>query len=385
MNIEKLFEGITDPRTKDNQTYPFECLMLIAVCAIMSGTDSFMGIEDYAETHKDFFDSYFNLTYTPTHDTFNRLFQALDINEFEVWFRKKSVALIAFIEFDNPPVCTKINEKTGLLENLKHLAVDGKTVRNSGFLKAYHIVTAWCADHKISIGQLKVEEKSNEITAIPVLIDSLETLKDTVVTIDAMGCQREICEKIIEKKGYYIIAVKDNQPTLFENVRFQIEEEFEAAYERCTTENKGHGRIEKRWCTAQEVDHTKFDFRDWPGIKTVYAVDSDILQKKRGAEKRHLATRYFVSNVKLSAQEALEKIRGHWGIEINLHWCLDVSLNEDGACIQLENSVVNFNVLRKFALNTLGIVKGKKSMVSMFRHCALPANSIKILSKFFNA
>jgi predicted transposase YbfD/YdcC len=385
MDIKKLFEGLTDPRAKDNQTYPFECLLLIAVSAIMSGIDSFTGIEDYAETHKSFFDSYFKLTYTPTHDTFNRLFQILDINEFEAWFRIKSKVLIAFIEANNPPGLATFDKKTGQISRLKHIAIDGKTVRNSGFLKAYHIVTAWRVDHKIAIGQIKVEEKSNEITAIPVLIESLQSLDNTVVTMDAMGCQREICEKIIAKKGSYIIAVKENQPRLFENVRAQIEEEFETAYENCMTENKGHGRIEKRWCTAQDVDHKKFDFRNWPGIKTIYAIDSDILQKKRGVEKRHLATRYFVSNVKLSAEEALEKIRGHWGIEINLHWCLDVSLNEDGACIQLENAVVNFNVLRKFALNTLGVVKGKKSMVSMFRHCALPTNSINILDKFFHA
>lgn len=375
MKVKEFFSDLKDPRSPSNQTYPFECLMLMSICAAMAGIDSYVGIEDYAATHKDFFDDYFDLEYTPRHDTFLRLYLSLDMADFERWFRGKTGSLLEFIRMKNPPG----------INTLSHMVIDGKTIRNSGFLESYHIVTAWLADHKVALGQVKVHEKSNEITAIPELIQSQDTLKDTVVTIDAIGCQSHICDLIIEKDGSYIIAVKENQPTLFQSTQAQIEETFEQAYSKHMTENKGHGRQEKRYCVAQEVDVINFDYKDWPGIKTIYAVDTDTIRTKRGQEKRYLATRYFVSNLRLNADEALGIIRAHWGIEVNLHWCLDVSFNEDGACIQHERAAINMNVLRKFALNVLTFEKGKKSFKSMFRHCMLPSNAITILDKLFYA
>lgn len=382
MNLKKLFEGLTDPRETTNQSYPFEYLMLIAVCASLGGIDSFVGIEDYAIAHKECFDHYFGVNYIPRHDTFNRLFQSLNPSEVEAWFRRQSHILITFIELHNLPLNS---EETSPIIKKKHIPIDGKTVRNSGFDKAYHIVTAWCANHKITLGQIKVAEKSNEITAIPLLLDTID-VTDAVITIDAMGCQRAICEKIIEKEAHYIIAVKDNQPTLFSNVITQVEENFEEAYSSCRTNNKGHGRKELRHCLAQTFNHTKFNAQDWPGITTLYCVDSDVTKKnKNGDCKRSLTTRYFVSNVKLDAAEALEIIRNHWGIEINLHWCLDVSFNEDGACVILENAVINGNIFRKYALNVHQALKKKESMKTMFRLCANPLNAIKILDKIYNA
>lgn len=375
MNIKEFFSELKDPRSPHNQTYPFECLMLISISAAMAGIDSYVGIEDYAATHKEFFDKYFNLKYTPTHDTFLRLYGLLDKVAFEQWFRVKTESLIAFINTQNPPDVNK----------LRHIAIDGKTIRNSGFLESYHIVTAWLADHKVALCQVTVAEKSNEITAIPELIKSQETLKNTVMTIDAMGCQKEICALIVEKEGSYIIGVKENQPTLFQSAQAQTEEKFEQAYSTHTTDDKGHGRKEMRYCLAQDVDTINFNYKDWPGIKTIYAVDTDTIQKRRGHEKRYFSTRYFVSNIRLNAAEALSIIRSHWGIEINLHWCLDVSFNEDGSCIQEEGAAINMNVLRKFALNVLTSEKGKKSFKSMFRHCMLPSNAIKILDKLYNA
>jgi hypothetical protein len=132
MDIKKLFEGLTDPRDKSQQTYPFEGLMLMAICAAFSGIDSFVGIEDYAETHKDFFDSYFCLSYIPRHDTFNRLFKDLDMDEFESWFRNQAKKILNFIEINYPDP-----------GDFKHIAIDGKTLRNSGFTKPYHIVSGW--------------------------------------------------------------------------------------------------------------------------------------------------------------------------------------------------------------------------------------------------
>ena len=211
----------------------------------------------YASTHKDFFDQFFKTSYFPRHDTFNRLFGALDMVEFEQWFRKKAQAVVDFVSTHNPNPSV-----------FNHIAIDGKTIRNSGFTKPYHIVTAWLATNKIALGQVKVDEKSNEITAIPELIAALD-LEKTVVTYDAMGCQRQICNDIIAKGGHYIIAVKDNQPILFENVIAQIEETFEKGHSQTFATNKGHGRHEKRWCLVMNADKESYDFRDWPGIKSI--------------------------------------------------------------------------------------------------------------------
>ena len=381
MELKKLFEGITDPRETKQQTYPFEYLMLISICAFMAGTDSFVGVEDYATANKAFFNCYFGAKYIPKHDTFNRLFQNLCPRELDVWFRKQASILIQFIEHTKLPT----DDESPKNQKKRHIPIDGKTLRNSGVDTAYHIVTAWCSNYKITLGQIKVAEKSNEITAIPLLIDSMD-VKDAVITIDAIGCQREICEKIIKKEGHYIIAVKDNQPTLFSHVMSQIEEDFEKAYSFCKTDNKGHGRKELRQCFAQSFNSKKFNGNDWPGLTTIYCVDSDVTRKKKnGDTKRSMMTRYFVSNIRLDADQALEIIRNHWGIEVNLHWCLDVSFNEDGACVVLENAAINGNIFRKYALNVHQLVKEKRSIKTMFRLCGNPANAIKILDKIYDA
>jgi predicted transposase YbfD/YdcC len=381
MPLTELFSGLEDPRAVDNQKYPFKYLMFISVCAAFSGIDSYVGIEDYAETHKDFFDKYFNLPYVPRHDTFSHLFSLLERDKLETWFRSKTNDLLAFIASEAPRETGKTSENNK--KRFNHIAIDGKTIRNSGFLNSYHMVTAWFANHKISLGQVKIDDKSNEITAIPELIEQIDFPNDTIITIDAMGCQREICHKIIEKGCHYFIAVKENQPTPFESTVAQMEEHCDKEHSLHESSNKGHGRVEKRWCTAHAVDTQNFDYKDWPGIKAIYAIDADIVTKRRGKEKRSMSSRYFLSSVLLPADEAAEYARDHWGIEINLHWCLDVSLNEDEACIQSENSAINMNILRKFALNILEQVKGKKSMKSMFRNCAIPQNTIKILNKCF--
>ncbi len=369
-----MFEGLTDPRKSDNQKYPFPCLMLMATCALMAGIDSFVGIEEYAEIHKDFFDPFSSHIYTPSHDTFRILFQDFDTKEFEVWFRKKAEQIIEFMN----------NAELPTIKRRKHFAVDGKTVRTSGIEKPLHIVTAWLSSHKISMGQVTVDEKSNEITAIPKLLSTLD-IQDAVITIDAMGCQSEICSLILEKGADYIIAVKENQPTLYHNVIAQIEETFKTAYSQCTVSEKGHGRQETRRCLALEKDDTKFNFKNWPGLKTIVCIDSDVVRKnKKGEEKRSLMSRYYVSSIKLDSEEMLDIIRAHWGIENNLHWCLDVSLNEDNACILGEEAVVNINVLRKFVFNIFTAVKEKKSFPSMFRRGMNPQNSIRILDKCVN-
>lgn len=346
--------------------------MCMAVCALMAGIDSFVGMDDYAKIHKAFFDGYFNHIYTPSHDTFRNLFRDLNMQEFETWFRKTAEQLKSFMDKANFP--SSGNRR-------KHYALDGKTVRNSGIEKPLHIVTAWLSGYGISMGQVTVDEKSNEITAMPKLLKELD-IKGAVITSDAMGCQQELCSLIIENGGDYIIAVKENQPTLYHNVVAQIEETFEFAYSEHMTKEKGHGRIEMRKCLVMEKNEEDYNFKNWPGLKTMICVDTDVTRKnKKGEQKRSLMTRYFISSMKLDALEALDIIRAHWGIENKLHWCLDVSLNEDKACILEENAVVNINILRKFVFNIFTSLKEKTSFPSMFRQCMAPQNAIKFLIK----
>jgi hypothetical protein len=150
MELKKLFEGITDPRETKQQTNPFEYLMLISICSFMAGIDSFVGVEDYATVNKAFFDRYFGARYIPKHDTFNRLFQKLCPRELEVWFRKQASILIQFIEKNKLPT----NDEASKNQKKRHISIDGKTVRNSGVDMAYHIVTAWCSNYKITLGQI---------------------------------------------------------------------------------------------------------------------------------------------------------------------------------------------------------------------------------------
>lgn len=381
MNLVEFFEGLTDPRIKDNQKYPFEYLMLMALCATLAGIDSCLGIADYAETHASFFSSYFNLPYTPRHDTFLEILSRMDQREMETWFRKRTNDILKLIPDLLQPKDIENKKSASEKINYQQVCIDGKTIRNSGFINPFHIVSAWYENLGIVLGQEKVANKSNEITAIPALIESLELPKNTLISTDAMGCQSEICQKIVDKGADYVIAVKGNQPTLFLSTLAQIEEDFEQAESTHQSENKGHGRTEKRHCIAMLADHEKYNFKDWPGLKAIYAVDSDVITKQRGKEKRSLTTRYFVSSILIPAEDMLGYIRKHWGIEVKLHWRLDVVMNEDQACIQEEATAINMNKLRKMALNILNPIRGKTSIASMNRKCMNPAQSIKILEK----
>lgn len=384
MKLVEFFEGLTDPRVKDNQKYPFEYLMLMALCATLAGIDSCVGIADYAETYANFFSSYFKLVYTPRHDTFLEILSKMDQNEMEIWFRKRTHDILELIPNTPQPKTTQNNESSSPKTNYQQVCIDGKTIRNSGFLNPFHIVSAWYENMGMVLGQEKVADKSNEITAIPELIESLELPENTLISIDAMGCQSEICQKIMNKGANYVIAVKGNQPTLFMSTLTQIEEDFEQSESTYQSENKGHGRLEKRHCVAMLADPEKYNFKDWPGLKAIYAVDSDVITKRKGKEKRSLTTRYFISSVLIPAEDMLEYIRKHWGIEVKLHWRLDVVMNEDQACIQEEAVAINMNRLRKMALNILNPIRGNTSIASMNRKCMNPAQSIKILDKLLN-
>jgi predicted transposase YbfD/YdcC len=370
MSLESLFSDLSDKRSKTHQVYSFESLLFMSMCAIMAGEDSFTGIADYAETNRNYFDKYFDLPlYTPTHDTFNRLFDTLDPSEFDKWFVSYTRNIAAY--------CESRDLKN---ESIKHQAIDGKTIRNSGKDKPFHVVSAWCSRNRLVLCQAKVDEKTNEIKAIPILLEMMD-LESTVTTIDAMGCQRDICQLIQYKKGDYIIALKENQPKLYVDVKDYFNQIQEFSHAKFEHNDKGHGRVEKRICTVtDDIEWLKEDHK-WAGLQTIVRVENEVETKGKVTS----FTRYFISSLCSNAAQHLDIIRKHWGVENNLHWCLDCTFNEDEACVRRENAALNLNTARKIALNVLSSLKSEKSSLrSMQRKCWNPTNAATFLNLITN-
>ena len=238
------------------------------------------------------------------------------------------------------------------------VSIDGKTLRRSHDRsldkKAIHIVSAWATANSLVLGQIKTDEKSNEITAIPKLLKCLE-LKGCLVTIDAMGCQKDIAKDIVSVGADYLLAVKDNQPNLHQAIQNYFREASEAHFENydidfAETYNKGHGRIETRRCwvgydALPHIEHSE----NWEGLQTIVLVESERTEQ----EKTTIEHRYYISRTLGTAVYLLDSSRKHWGIETSLHWCLDIAFREDESRIRKGNGAENFAILRHIALNLL--------------------------------
>jgi predicted transposase YbfD/YdcC len=327
------FSRLTDPRVKRTREHLLEEILLIAIAAVLSGAESWNDIADYGESKQDWLKSFLALPGgIPSHDTFNRVFSALDPEEFEQGFAAW-VAAIAKLT-------------TGEV-----VAIDGKTLcgtRTGGKKQLVHMVSAWAGANNLVLGQRKVDDKSNEITAIPKLLDALE-LSGTVVTIDAMGCQREIAAKIVAKQADYILAVKENQPSLLADVKdsFQMLTADAVAEEI----DCGHGRVETRRCTVLG-DLTLLDRpADWTGLHSLVRIEAERFHKASG--KIEHETRYYIASLAPDAARINALVRQHWGIENKLHWVLDVAFGEDASRKRAGNAAQNFSLLNRIALNML--------------------------------
>jgi predicted transposase YbfD/YdcC len=276
----------------------------------------------------------------PSHDTFRRLFSILDPQAFGEIFTRWSQAL---------------HEAT----NGEVIALDGKTIRHSFDTftgqPSLHMVSAWASESGLALGQVRVDEKSNEITAIPRLLEMID-VKGRIVTTDAMGCQRDVAKRIVEKKGDYVFCLKGNQESLHDEVKFFFEECQTASYKDVEhsyfeTVEKDHGRIEIRRCWVVEDDAIQWLERQdqWPGLRSVAAIQAE--RKIRG--KTTLETRYFISSLTGRAHKVANAAREHWAIENSLHYVLDVTFNEDKSRIRKDNSPENLVVLRRIALNMI--------------------------------
>lgn len=317
--------------------------MVISLLAVLCGADSFTAIESFGHSKKEFFSRILNMdSGVPSHDTFGRVFATLDATALQDAFRFWVNSLVE-------------------LTKGEVVAIDGKTLRRSfrdaGNKAFVHMVSAWAADNRVVLGQVKTEEKSNEITAIPKLLELLN-IKGTIVTIDAMGCQKTIAKKIIEKGADYMLAIKDNQRKLFANVQAVFadvsNDHCDASIDFSETSGKGHGRKEVRRCFTTDDLSSISVAGAWPGLSRLVMVEAHrTVGGKTSTERRY----YISSKKKLPAKKALSVVRSHWGIENELHWVLDVAFREDDCRVRAGNAAENFAVLRHFTMNLLKKVK----------------------------
>lgn len=343
IKAEKLFEGIrkiADPRREHQKFHSLYEIVVIAICAVLCGAEHWTEIEEYGEAKREWLATFLELKHgIPSHDTFRRVFILLDPMEL------KSV----FVDW----VSAAVSLSQGTLVNL-----DGKNLRGSKEplkgKKALNVVSAWVSEQSVVLGQIKCEEKSNEITAIPELLKILD-LEGCVVTIDAMGCQTDIVKEIVEKEADYVISLKGNQGTLHGEVKQYLDwaqhHNFkDIAYETCRTLEKDHGRIEERRCWVTEELGWLEQKEEWKKLKSVIMVEAvrEVLGKEKTTERR-----YFISSLGANAERALRAVRGHWAVENELHWCLDIGFREDECQIREAQSAENFAALRHIGLNLL--------------------------------
>ena len=336
--FEEYFADVTDPRRREG-TYPLLNILFIAVCAVICGADDFVAIAEFGRSKRKFLEKFLDLSAgIPSHDRFNAIFRSLKPAEFETCLLNWIVAL---------------HEVT----DGQVVAIDGKTLRRSfdtaSGKAAIHMVSAWATANHISLGQIVVDEKSNEITAIPKLLELLE-LSGALVTIDAMGCQREIAEQIVASGADYVLAVKENQPTLHKELVFffadhRADDFARVNVRRQETYEHAHGRDEMRFYYLCPVPDDLQSQERWHKLRAIgMTVNNTVRDGKECIEARYYILSRFVSGKRFA-----EAVRKHWAIENRLHWQLDVTFQEDQSRIRKGHADANFSSLRRTALSLL--------------------------------
>jgi len=344
------FTAVTDPRIQKKIKHKLIDIITISICASICGANDWVSVEQYGKAKLDWFKSFLELRNgIPSHDTFGRIFSVLQIDEIESCF-------LSWIQTVSTMTAGQV------------VAIDGKTLRGSydtaNSKAALHLVSAWASESGVTLGQVKTEEKSNEITAIPELLDLLE-IPGCIVTIDAMGCQKDIAEKIIDKNADYVLALKGNQKNLYEDVQKYFDEYLKNSFqnlpiETMTTVDGDHGRIETRnYYLTSDINWLQGK-ENWKGLKSIGMVISET--DKGGSISTH--TRYYINSIGTVGEQSIQQfsnaVRKHWGIENNVHWVLDVAFREDGSRMRKGNSAAIFSILRHVALNLLNKEKTLK-------------------------
>jgi len=327
------FSTMKDPRrtNKGNHLYPLDEVLFLTISAVISSVEGWEDICEFGNLKISWLRKFFAFKNgIPSHDVLSKLFARLDTKTFNQ----------CFIDW--------INSISEITEN-EVIAIDGKTIRKSNdknrSKSAYHMVSAYASDNRVCLGQDIVNEKSNEITAIPKLLD-LIAVKGAIVTIDAMGCQTNIADIIIEKKANYILALKGNQKSLKEQVVNQFNQTKPSSVDESV--DSGHGRVETRTCEVIDNLTTMDSLEKWKNLNSIVKITSKRYVKS--TEKESTETRYYISSLKTDAKSMNQYVRKHWSVENNLHWNLDVVFKEDASLKKKDKAPVNFNIVRKMAL-----------------------------------
>ena len=343
------FSDLDDPRQSAKILYPLDEVLLLTLCAVLSGAEGWVGVALFGERKLAYLRGFLPFSHgVPSHDQLGLIFAALDPGKFQLcfvgWAESLSKALSGVV------------------------AIDGKTLRRSfdkaSGAKPVHMISAWSSAQRLVLGQRVVAKKSNEITAIPELLDLL-SLKGAIVTIDAMGCQREIARHIMDAGADYVLALKGNQGTLRKDVELLFTEQ--AGKDFCDLEvthhqtiDADHGRVEIRNIVATSDIEWLSRHHAWKGLRTLVAVTSE----RRLAEKTTRETRYFISSLPPDAEHLAGVVRSHWSIENGLHWVLDMVFRDDECRVRKKNAPGNFSTVKHMAMNMLRRMPGKHSLKS---------------------
>ncbi len=336
-SIKRHFRRLHDPRVAGRTKHLLIDLLVMALCGVIANCDDWPDIALFARQRASWFRRFLRLPGgIPAHDTFERVFAALDP-------RALQACCLAWLR-----------EVAGLA-GLEHIAIDGKSLRGSASSKlgALHVVSAWATQAHVSLGQVAVEGKGNEITAIPQLLELLD-LHGALVTIDAIGCQKGIARKIRDRGGDYILVVKANQERLLSDVQETVTKALEGELpagrvRQCTTREQGHGRVEERQCVIVEDVGGIRDRPLWPHLRTV-----GMYYRERTVNGQQTAEAcFFIGSRRMAARRYAAALRNHWGIENNLHWQLDVSFHEDASRVENRHGAENLSLFRKLALSLL--------------------------------
>ena len=339
--IMEHFQELTDPRIERAKRHNLLDIVALTICAVVCGADNWVEIAEFGQAKADWLRRFLALPNgIPSHDTLGRVFRRLDPEQFQAGFLDwvRSVSRLTQGEV---------------------VAIDGKTLRGSGDRAAgrrpLHLVSAWATANRLTLGQVRTTAHSNEITAIPQLLQLLD-LRGCLVTIDAMGCQKAIARQIVAGEADYLLAVKGNQGQLYAN----LQDAFRCAEgsDSCREVGKGHGRVEVRHCRVS-ADREELAYSDpageWPSLSSVAQVSYE-----RQAGVAATEQRYYLCSRVLTAADFLQSARAHWGIENRLHWVLDVAFDEDHCRVRTDNAPANLSVVRQMALNLLGRESSRK-------------------------
>jgi len=343
LKAEALFESlrkIDDPRREHQKFHSLFDILVISICAVICGAEHWTEMEEFGEAKREWFSTFLELENgIPSHDTFRRVFTLLDTIQLKE----------LFIDW----ISSAVSLNKGSLVNIDGKNLCGSKEPSKG-KKALNVVSAWASEQSVVLGQVKCQEKSNEITAIPELLKILD-LDGCIVTIDAIGCQRETVAQIVEKRADYVISLKGNQGTLHKESKDYLDWAQrtgfrEIKYDYCSTLEKDHGRIEERRCWVTEEIGWLEEKDEWRNLKSVVLVEAirEVIGQGKTVERR-----YFISSLEANAELALKCVRGHWAVENQLHWCLDIGFREDDCRVSEATSAENLATLRHIGLNLL--------------------------------